>query len=80
MARLLTDMEKGDYFDQTGNIKRNLPIDYMKAQSWELRPTTKAPPELENDNMNTSNLDTSRQESGRDIESGAAAQEESKQP
>ena len=43
MGRLLTSMETGDYFTETGDIRRNLPIDYLKASSWELRPTTKAP-------------------------------------
>ena len=44
MARLLTNMETGDYFTETtGAIRENLPIDYVKAKTWELRPTTKVP-------------------------------------
>ena len=43
MARLLTNMETGNYFTDTGEVRRNLPIDYVKAKSWELRPRVKAP-------------------------------------
>ena len=43
MGRLLTSMETGDFFTETGEIRRNVPIDYIKANSWELRPTVKVP-------------------------------------
>ena len=60
MARLLTSMETGDYFTDTGEVRQNLPIDYIKASSWELRPRVKAPL-----NTQTSDfiLDESRTES-----------------
>ena len=43
MASLLTRMEKGDYFDERGNIRRDLPIDYLKVKTFEIRPHVKAP-------------------------------------
>ena len=43
MARLLLGMETGDFFTRNGGIRRNLPIDYIKAKSWELCPRIKAP-------------------------------------
>ena len=43
MASLLTRMETGDYFDENGAIRRDLPIDYIKARSFEIRPQVKTP-------------------------------------
>ena len=51
MARLLLRMEKGDYFAKTGEIRRNLPIDYIKARTWELRPQVKVAQEQNASNM-----------------------------
>ena len=31
MARLLTASEKGNYFTENGDIRRDIPIDYIKA-------------------------------------------------
>ena len=47
MARLLLSFEEGDYFTETGEIRPNLPIDYVKARTWELRPRVKAPSSVE---------------------------------
>ena len=41
MARLLLSIDNGDYWTETGNIRRNLPIEYVKAKTWELRPRVK---------------------------------------
>ena len=47
MARMLTSMETGQFFTERGEIRRDLPIDYVKANCWELRPTVKVPePEM----------------------------------
>ena len=43
MASLLTALEDGSYFNEQGEVNRDLPIDYIKAKSWELRPNIKAP-------------------------------------
>ena len=43
MARLLLSMDNGDYFTETGEIRPNLPIEYIKAKTWELRPRVKVP-------------------------------------
>ena len=47
MARLLLSFEDGDYFDENGEIRPNLPIDYVKAKTWELRPRVKVPMSVE---------------------------------
>ena len=44
MINMLLSIDEGTYFSETGEINRNLPIDYVKARTWELRPTVKAPP------------------------------------
>ena len=36
-------METGQYFAANGDVNRDLPIDYIKAKTWELRPRTKVP-------------------------------------
>jgi len=48
MARMLLSVDDGSFFNEDGTIHRNLPIEYIKAQSWELRPRIKgpAPPEV----------------------------------
>ena len=43
MARLLLAIETGEYFTENGDIRRNLPVDYVKAKTWELRPRVKVP-------------------------------------
>lgn len=43
MASLLTRMETGDYFGENGEIRRDLPIDYLKVKAFEIRPHIKAP-------------------------------------
>ena len=43
MARMLTRMETGEYFAPNGDVNNDLPIDYIKAKAWELRPRTKVP-------------------------------------
>ena len=45
MINMLLSIDEGTYFSETGEINRNLPIDYVKARTWELRPTVKAPPD-----------------------------------
>ena len=44
MINMLLSIDEGTYFSETGEINRNLPIDYVKARTWELRPRVKAPP------------------------------------
>lgn len=41
--RMLLNVMPGDYFTETGEIRREVPIDYLKAKKWELRPRTKVP-------------------------------------
>ena len=41
MTRLLLALDNGEYFTETGDIRRNMPIDYAKAKTWELRPRVK---------------------------------------
>lgn len=43
MARLLLSIDNGEYFSENGDIRPNLPIDYVKASTWELRPRVKVP-------------------------------------
>ena len=43
MASMLTRMENGEYFTEAGEVRRDLPIDYVKAKTWELRPRLKVP-------------------------------------
>jgi len=47
MARLLTGVETGNYWTENGDIRGNLPIDYVKAKTWELRPRVKTPNEAQ---------------------------------
>ena len=62
MASMLTVIEHGNFFNERGQIDRNLPVDYIKAKSWELRPRVKAPqPEAQSmfvDNHSSSHRDT----------------------
>lgn len=45
MANFLLAMDHGEYFsvDDEDEVHRNLPIDYIKAKTWELKPQIKAP-------------------------------------
>ena len=47
--RMLTNCETGTWFTETGEIRREVPIDYLKVKKWELRPRAKVQP-----NLNTS--------------------------
>ena len=44
MARLLLALDNGEFFTEAGSVHRNLPIDYLKAKTWELRPRVKTTP------------------------------------
>lgn len=52
MARLLTGIENGEYWNQNGEILPNLPIDYVKARTWELRPHVKTPQQQQPNDSN----------------------------
>ena len=43
MASMLTSLDEGEYFTEAGEIRRDLPVDYVKARTWELRPRVKVP-------------------------------------
>jgi len=42
MARLLLNLDDGTFFQENGEVRQNLPIDYIKVSEWELRPRVKA--------------------------------------
>ena len=45
LIRTLLSMESGDYFNlnEQGEVEYNMPLDYIKAKTWELNPRIKAP-------------------------------------
>ena len=45
MINLLTSIDNGTYYEVNENnqITSNVPIDYIKCSTWELRPRVKAP-------------------------------------
>ena len=43
MTSMLTSLDEGEYFTEAGEIRRDLPVDYVKARTWELRPRVKVP-------------------------------------
>mmetsp|Transcript_34250 Transcript_34250/g.42326 ORF Transcript_34250/g.42326 Transcript_34250/m.42326 type:complete len:93 (+) Transcript_34250:1175-1453(+) len=55
MAKLLLAIDEGEYYDvnENGDIERNVPIDYIKASTWELRPRVKAPRPLGPEHLET---------------------------
>ena len=49
LARLLLSMETGEYFNPDGTVRQQqLGLEYMKCYSWELYPTVKGQPPLDN--------------------------------
>jgi len=55
MARLLLNLDDGTFFQENGEVRQNLPIDYIKVSEWELRPRVKANPirEVDESMLNT---------------------------
>ena len=45
MINLLTALDHGEYYavNEDNEVTQNVPIDYIKASTWELRPRVKAP-------------------------------------
>ena len=51
LARMLLSVMPGDYFTPNGEVRPEVPLDYLKVKKWELRPRTKVPFNNNNNSM-----------------------------
>ena len=63
LGTLLIQQDSGDYFNERGDIKPSLHLEYTKCRTWRLDPTVKAPRPLEDPLLLMSNSNIAIQHS-----------------